>query len=365
MIQLILSISLTVILISCHTLEKTNLKDLSSKTGGGRKVLTLNNKTRGGTTRGTPVTHDKTVSPFSKEIIQAKTKKEKDRLAILSQTGEYQVHFEFLETIILSKAKSELPYYSWSTEYIFPIANEENFISLQHILVVKMEGFEKAHVIKHWRQDWTYEDPVILEYQGYYTWKKKKLPDLEVKGKWSQAVYQVDDSPRYKTYGAWTHHSNFSQWVGMESNRPLPRREFSVRSDYQVLRGINTLTIASNAWYHEQNNFKAIVDVSDLKVRNYLAKETGLNRYEQIKGFDFSEGKKYWKNTKDYWKEVRAKWEELIKSKDIIKLKNKVNGKELHEVHFEFAQKLMNKNKLSPEEIKEHAKSTITHFLDE
>lgn len=194
--------------------------------------MTRNNKTRGGTTKGTPVIHNKRVSPFFKKINQAKTKKEKDRLAILSQTGEYQVHFEFLETIILSKGGNKRPYYSWSTEYIFPIADEENFISLQHILVVKMEGFKKAHVIKHWRQDWTYEDPVILNYQGHRIWKKKNLPHSAVKGKWSQAVYQVDDSPRYKTYGAWIHYPNFSQWTGMESNRPLPRREFSVRSDY-------------------------------------------------------------------------------------------------------------------------------------
>lgn len=128
---------------------------------------------------------------------------------------------------------------------------------------------------------------------------------------------------------------------------------------------MNVLTITPNAWYHEQNNFKAVVNVSDLKIKDYLAKETGLNRYEPIRDFDFSEGKKYWESTKDYWKEVRLKWEELINSKDSIKLKDKVNGKELHETHFEFAQKLTDKNTFSPEEIKKYAKSTIMDFLDE
>ncbi len=362
MIQLILSMSLVMILAACQTSRKTTSTDPTHQTG--RKILTLNDKTRGGTVKGNPVIHDKTVSPFFKKISQAKIKKEKDRLAILSQTGEYQIHFEFLETIIFSKAGNQLPYYSWSTEYIFPIKNEENFISLQHILVINIQGSEKPHVIKHWRQDWTYEDPVILEYQGHQTWKKKKLPDSQVKGQWSQAVYQVDDSPRYETYGSWTHYPNFSYWVGVESNRPLPRREYSVRSDYHILRGVNVVTVTPDSWYHEQSNFKVVVNASDLKVSDYLAKETGLNRYEQIKNFDFSEGKKYWENTKDYWKEVRSKWEALIKSKDSIKIKAKVNGKDLHEIHFEFAQKLMDKNKLSPEEIKKHAESTINDFLD-
>ena len=386
MIQLILSIGLVIALAACQTFKKTTSLDPSHKTygggkvlipnnkarDGGKKLLTLNNKTRGGTVKGSPVKHDKTVSPFFEKISKAKTKKEKDRLAILSQTGEFQVHFEFLETMVFGRGNNQLPYYSWSTEYIFPIKNEKNFISLQHILVIRVEGSDKAHVIKHWRQDWTFQDPVILEYQGYQTWKKKKLPSSLVRGQWSQAVFQVDDSPRYKTYGTWTHGPNLSRWISVETNRPLPRREYSVRSDYQILKGVNTVTVTLGSWYHEQNNLKAVVKasgkVSDFKVSEYLSGETGLNRYERIRDFDFSEGKKYWESTKDYWREVRLKWKAVIKSKDSLRLKTKVYGKELYKAHFEFAQKMVdnknNKKIIPPEEIKKHAESTINDFLD-
>ena len=382
-VQKIILPVLVILLTSCQT---PNKNPQSSETHGGRKILTLNNKTRGGTTRGVPVKYDKKFSPFFKKISQAKTKKEKDRLAILSQTGEFQVHFEFVETINFDKKKF-LPYYSWSTEYIFPIKNEENFISLQHLLVMKMQGSDKAHVVKHWRQDWTYEDPVILEYQGHQTWSKKKLQDSQVKGQWSQAVFQVDDSPRYQTYGTWVHAPNISYWISAETNRPLPRRESSVRSDYQVLRGINRIIVTPKAWYHEQHNLKAVVDskrsfepkanheqnhpkaVSEtssdgFRVKQYLSREIGLNRYERIRDFDFSEGKKYWEKTKDYWKEVRLKWDDLIKSKNTLKLKTKMYGKKLYETHFEFAQKLIDGQKtFSPEEMAEQAKSTINHFI--
>ena len=156
-----------------------------------------------------------------------------------------------------------------------------------------------------------------------------------------------------------------SRWISVETNRPLPRREYSVRSDYQMLRGINTVTVTPNSWYHEQDNLKAVVSASDFKVNKYLAKETGLNRYERIKNFNFSEGKKYWENTRDYWKEVRLKWDSIIKSKDRIKLKTKLSGKEIHEAQFEFVQKMADTKKvISSEEIKKHVESTINNFIE-
>ena len=350
-----------IFLISCQTMKKNSNSE--GKSGGG-KVLTLNNKTRGGTTKGFPVKHDKKPSSFFKKISQAKTKKEKDRLAILSQTGEFQVHFEFVETINFNK-KNFLPYYSWSTEYIFPIKNEEDFISLQHILVIRMQGSDKTHVIKHWRQDWNYQDPVIFEYQGHQTWNKKKLQDSQVKGQWSQAVFHVDDSPRYKSHGSWIHAPNFSRWISAETNRPLPRREYSVRSDYHLLRGFNKVIVTPYAWYHEQDNLKAVVHVPGYKINQYLAREIGFNRYERITDFDFSEGKKYWEKTKDYWKQVRLKWNELIKSKDTLKLKTKMYGKKSYESHFEFAQKLIdNRKTFSHREMADHARTTINAFLE-
>ena len=72
-------------------------------------------------------------------------------------------------------------------------------------------------VIKHWRQDWIYQGVDILSYDKDERWKKKKLEKQNVKGKWVQKVYQVDDSPRYEGSGSWVHIDGKSYWENINS----------------------------------------------------------------------------------------------------------------------------------------------------
>ena len=81
-----------------------------------------------------------------------------------------------------------------------------------------------------------------------------------IKGSWSQFVYQVDDSPRYEGFGEWKHYQNSSTWKSNETPRPLPRREKSVRSDYDLIIGTNIHTITPSGWVHEQNNNKVTLE---------------------------------------------------------------------------------------------------------
>ena len=81
-------------------------------------------------------------------------------------------------------------------------------------------------------------EPLILE-----IWEKNKISWSKKRETWSQSVYQVDDSPRYQSYGKWVHTENFSSWTSNETWRQLPRREYSVRDDYDVIIGFNTQTI--------------------------------------------------------------------------------------------------------------------------
>src|SRR2546429_1877602 len=98
-------------------------------------------------------------------------------------------------------------------------------------------------VTKHWRQDWQYEPRQIIEYQGWNRWQRRTLARKQTANEWSQTVYQVDESPRYASLGRWEHSASFSSWISGETWRPLPRREWSVRQDYQVLLGTNRHTI--------------------------------------------------------------------------------------------------------------------------
>jgi hypothetical protein len=175
-------------------------------------------KPRGGTSKGASVTlttepsaqwhalQEPGLSPF-----------ERDRRAILAMAGGFRASFEFLETIgFAADYTPARPYQSWGTEYVYVVDDRGDFISLQHIMVMFFQSddgrMEGPMVMKHWRQDWQYQDQEILEYVGDNTWRHRRLDKRTVQGSWSQCVFQVDDTPRYAAYGTWQHNSSFSAW---------------------------------------------------------------------------------------------------------------------------------------------------------
>ena len=275
-------------------------------------------KPRGGTTVGAPLRLASTPSLHWTELQAPNlTKKAKDRLAILAMQGPYRASFDFLESVgYLSPYVPPRPYQSWGTEYVYVVREEEDFISLQHILVMFMQEenskIKGPFVIKHWRQDWKFENTLLIEYKGQDTWLPLQLDKEKVEGTWTQAVFQVDDSPRYESFGRWAHEGGVSTWESMKTWRPLPRREFSVRDDYDALVGTNRHTITPSGWIHEERNFKARVDMG--KVSSIIAQELGFNRYERIEDHDFSAGDRYWENTGVFWGLVRDHWGEVFRS---------------------------------------------------
>lgn len=299
-------------------------------------------KPRGGTTKGTNlVLEDKVSEAFS--LLQSTTlsKLEKDHLAILAMAGAYRASFDFIETAGFAlPSKHQRPYQSWGTEYIYIVVDKPKSISLQHVLVMSVQledgTTSDPYVIKHWRQDWTYEDRNMHTYQGNNTWEKETLSKRDAQGTWTQAVYQVDDSPRYESMGKWIHLPNHSSWQSGETWRPLPRREFSVRSDYDVLVGKNRHTITPLGWIHEEDNLKVKIS-SKGEIASVVAREAGLNRYERTLDFDFSAGDEYWSRTQDFWRDVSNAWEKIYKSKQRFSIVNKNKTNSLIGEMFEYA----------------------------
>jgi hypothetical protein len=272
--------------------------------------------------------------------------KERDRRAILAMAGPYRVSFDFLETVGFSPAfQPDRPYRSWGTEYIYVIADEAEFISLQHIMVMLFElgdgTISEPMVIKHWRQDWTWQDRDLHVYAGNSQWRHKRLDRSSVRGKWSQAVFQVDDSPRYEAVGEWVHSDNFSIWHSDETWRPLPRREFSVRDDYDVLIGTNRVTIQPTGWVQEEDNLKvSLPDPADPDgKRTTLAREAGINRYERINDHDWSAGDAYWQRTSTFWGQVRQAWADIYRERDSFRLQKPADGQPLYATMFEHAER--------------------------
>ena len=319
------------------------------------------NAPRGGTTTGPAVTLvDKPSTEWN--LLQEKeiSKQERDRRAILAMAGDYRVTFEFLETIgFKSDYKLDRPYQSWATERVYVLENRDKFVSLQHIMVmyfIKDGNVEGPVTMKHWRQDWKYENRDIFNYVGENTWSKVKVPSSKLSGTWTQEVYHVDDSPRYASYGSWEHTDNFSIWTGNRSGRPLPRREKSVRSDYQILDGVNRHIILPTGWIHEQDNLKR---VDAPKSSHFIAKEVGVNRYERIKEHDFSDGDNYFRRTSKYWNEVRSTWNTLLQKRNSVTLKGGSGA--MVSAHFQYADQI--NSATAPSEQQERAKAHVLFHL--
>jgi hypothetical protein len=303
---------------------------------------------RGGTTRGPDLALDRTESEAWRALQQPNLAAfERDRRAILAMAGAYRVTFDFLEIVpFRADAKRERPYESWGTERVYVDSDNGKFISLSHILamrIVNKDGsLSEPMVTKHWRQDWQYEPTEVIEYLGRERWGRRVLRRGDMAGRWSQTVYQVDESPRYASVGKWSHSPSFSTWISGDTWRPLPRREWSVRKDYQVLIGTNRHTVTSTGWVQEENNLKSVLTDGRTLASDqpYLAREYGVARYERLQAPDFGAADVYFERTRKFWSEVRDAWAARFRATPQITLRAPVDQAGLFRKLFEHAEKI-------------------------
>jgi hypothetical protein len=244
--------------------------------------------------------------------------------------GCFEVEFKYAETF------SPDPNYKYhdreeisgGTELTFPVEVSDKKIVMQHLLIIT-----DSIIVKHWREEWTYENPVLWKFQGDNVWTKQELKPEQVKGRWTQSVWEVSDAPRYQGTSEWIETDGKIVWQNT-TDAPLPRREYTVRSDYNILKRTNRIAISDKGYVHEQDNQKIIrKDGKD----QLLVEEKGLNTYVRLKDSDCAAGKAYWEKTKNYWTSVRAVWDEYMTTHTTVELKAKVDGKVMHEYLFAMA----------------------------
>ena len=265
--------------------------------------------------------------------ISAQNKKKLDQKAIKDMCGCHEVTFNFAETFQYSEDST---YVSSTTkrdkglEWVQLVEDDKNKISMQHLLIVGSK--EHPYIVKHWRQDWEYENTNLYEFDHDNKWTFVSLPKKEVKGQWTQKVFQVDDSPRYEGSATWVHVDGKSYWESTTA-APLPRREYTKRSDYNVTLRTNRHEIVKNGWVHDQDNDKVLRE--DAKEDVVLAKEKGYNTYVKVADSRCVAAKDYWKKNKAKWALVRAKWDEVFaRNKDLL-LEEKVDNKVLFKYLFD------------------------------
>lgn len=247
---------------------------------------------------------------------QATQQKAQDRQAILAMAGRYKVTFHFEETIALAQGYQAKPVKdTGAQEWVLVVESKPDFISLQHILV--MGSGENQFVLKHWRQDWTYQPKQLLQFIGGNTWTMQAVPPALAQGAWSQTVYQVDDSPRYGGIGKWSHEHGISQWTAKTAWRPLPRRDMTTRNDYHTIDAVQRHVITPFGWAHEQDNTKLVLRGK----AHALTREIGLNAYRKDPSLDLKKAQAQWEATKDYWKSIRDFWSKVEQGHQTFGLK--------------------------------------------
>jgi len=262
----------------------------------------------------------------------AQSKKNKDIESIKSMCGCFKIDFNFSETFVFSddeNYKKSKTYRSGATEWGQLVVDEKNKISIQHLLIVGSKQFPT--IVKHWRQDWLYQNTDLYVYDKNDKWSYVNLDKKDVKGQWTQKVFQVDDSPRYEGSSSWVHVDGKSFWENT-TPAPLPRREFSKRTDYNVtLRG-NRHEVTDDGWLHDQNNKK--IQKEDDQSQFVLAHEKGYSTYTRVPDSECKAAVDWWKKNSNKWKMVRDKWDTIYSSKKDLALKPSVDDKKLYSYLF-------------------------------
>jgi hypothetical protein len=244
----------------------------------------------------------------AKPAEQEQAKLDADRASILAMAGTYKVKFDFQEQTAWQPDYTPIaPKVSGGHEVVRVIEDTGRRIVLQHILVAENEG--KVFPIKHWRQDWEYEPATFLAYAGPNQWKVETVPERMRKGRWSQTVWQTDDSPRYGGFGEWEVQGGIPRWRSGWTWRPLARRDAVRKPVYDRYYAINRHSPAPGGWIHWQDNMK--MGMKDGKLVPFVQEMT-LNTYTKFDGFDAGRADSYWAKTKDYWAAVRAEWDAVI-----------------------------------------------------
>jgi len=257
-------------------------------------------------------------------------KKSEDIKAIKAMCGCYEVEFNFAETFKYSKDEKYVPSktkYDRGLEWVELVEDQPNKIVMQHLLIVS-----DSMIVKHWRQDWEFENTKFYQFNKDKTWKFQTLSKNDVKGQWSQKVFQVDDSPRYEGTATWVHVDGKHYWTNT-TDAPLPRREHTIRNDYNVLKRTNTHEITKDGWIHDQDNEKILRDEAGKD--NLIAKEKGTDYYKKVADSKCLAAQNYWKKNAAVWKNVRSKWQSVYDRNKDLNLETKVDNKQIYEFLFD------------------------------
>src|SRR5262245_18283325 len=100
-------------------------------------------------------------------ILSASAQNKQDTESIKSLCGCFEVTFKYAETFAADKEyKLKDKYTATGLEWAGLVEGSDKKFVIQHILVV-----DDSMIVKHWREDWTYQNTDVLRYNQPYQWK--------------------------------------------------------------------------------------------------------------------------------------------------------------------------------------------------
>jgi len=281
---------------------------------------------------------------------------EKDKETIKSLCGCFDVDFKYKETFSASKNyKPKDVYETGALEWVSYEPQPDGSVRMQHILII-----DSSMIIKHWREDWSFENPNIYTYDKNYRWTKTKVDAAKVKGTWTQKVFEVDDRPQYDGVATFSYFDDKTLWQSTV-DAPLPRREYSKRTDYNVLNRGNRLYISPTGYLHEQDNKK--IKRTTGEKDTLIVDEKGVNIYKKIEESKCQAGIDWWQKNKVYWNDVRTVWTDLLPTLPELAIQFTVEDKKLYERLFKLNEDLIAEKKYDSKKAKEEILKAIKLHL--
>ncbi len=248
----------------------------------------------------------------------------RDVQAIHNICGCFEVDFRYAETFSPDTGYRFHPrYHTYALELAYPEETTGRRVVIQHLLLV-----DDSTVIKHWREDWAYEQRDRWVFRHDAAWSRVTTPVDSVRGAWTQTVWEVDDAPRYQGVSRWVAVNGKYVWENT-TDAPLPRREYTKRNDYNVMERTNRIYPTDTGWIHEQDNRK-LVRVDGVPDRE-VAEEKGYNVYRRVDDGRCAAAAAWWRAHRAFWNTVRAAWAETLKDRQTAHLLPSVDGRPLFE----------------------------------
>ncbi|GAK96600.1 hypothetical protein JCM19294_2113 [Nonlabens tegetincola] len=119
----------------------------------------------------------------------APSKRNDDAYAIKQMCGCFEVTFNFAETFNYSQDSLYKPSKTKvdkGLEWAQLVTDEKDKIQIQHLLQVGDPS--NPYIVKHWRQDWLYENTDLYEYNADNKWDFIQLDKKDVKSMDSKGI---------------------------------------------------------------------------------------------------------------------------------------------------------------------------------